>query len=297
MLGELSNREEAILDRALVLTYKSKGITPDPQSQKNEPPLMEDLYKILLGFEEEEAKGLAERLERYIKGSLSGIFDQKSNVDIRNTFTVFSVRDLEDELRPMAMHIILDFVWTRIKREIKKRMLIVDEAWYLMQHKESASFIFSVAKRARKYYLGLITITQDVEDFLNSDYGHAVVTNASIQILFKQHPAAIDKLAEIFYLSEGEKRFLLSCNIGEGLFFAGTNHVAMQVVASPAEHKIITTSPKEVLAMQEKERLNELVGGGFSPTPLGTQPAKEESDERGLNLKEGEITIPPTPTV
>ena len=254
VFGELSSSEDAVLDRALIATYKSKGITSEPTTQKNDPPIMEDLYKVLLGMEETEAHGLADRLERYIKGSLSGIFDQKSNIDIRNTFTVFSVRDLEDELRPMAMHIILDFIWTRIKRETKKRVLIIDEAWYLMQHKESASFIFSIAKRARKYYLGLTTITQDVEDFLNSDYGHAVVTNASIQILFKQHPAAIDKLAEVFYLSEGEKRFLLSCNVGEGLFFAGTNHVAMQVVASPTEHKLITTSPKEILAMQNKEK-------------------------------------------
>ena len=254
VFGELSSSEDAVLDRALIATYKSKGITAEPTTQKNDPPIMEDLYKVLLGMEETEAHGLADRLERYIKGSLSGIFDQKSNIDIRNTFTVFSVRDLEDELRPMAMHIILDFIWTRVKREIKKRVLIIDEACYLMQHKESASFIFSIAKRARKYYLGLTTITQDVEDFLNSDYGHAVVTNASIQILFKQHPAAIDKLAEVFYLSEGEKRFLLSCNVGEGLFFAGTNHVAMQVVASPTEHKLITTSPKEILAMQNKEK-------------------------------------------
>ncbi len=254
VFGELSSSEDAVLDRALIATYKSKGITSEPTTQKNDPPIMEDLYKVLLGMEETEARGLADRLERYIKGSLSGIFDQKSNINIRNTFTVFSVRDLEDELRPMAMHIILDFIWTRVKKEIKKRVLIIDEAWYLMQHKESASFIFSIAKRARKYYLGLTTITQDVEDFLNSDYGHAVVTNASIQILFKQHPAAIDKLAEVFYLSEGEKRFLLSCNVGEGLFFAGTNHVAMQVVASPSEHKLITTSPKEILDMQNKEK-------------------------------------------
>lgn len=252
VFGELTPSEDATLDRALIATYKLKGITPDPNTQKNDPPIMEDLYKVLLGMEEGEAKGLSDRLERYIKGSLTGIFDQKSNIDIRNTFTVFSVRDLEDELRPMAMHIILDFIWTRIRRDIKKRILIVDEAWYLMQHKESASFIFSIAKRARKYYLGLTTITQDVEDFLSSDYGHAVVTNTSIQILFKQHPAAIDKVAETFYLSEGEKRFLLSCNIGEGLFFAGSNHVAVQVVASPAEHRIITTSPKEILALEEK---------------------------------------------
>lgn len=246
----MSASQEAVLDRALVATYKLKGVTSDPETQKNDPPILEDLYKVLLGMEDLDAKTLADMIERYIKGSLTGIFDQKSNVNIRNTFTVFSIRDLQDALRPIAMYIILDYIWTKIRKEVKRRILIVDEAWYMMQYPESSTFIYSIAKRARKYYLGLTTITQDVEDFLSSDYGKAIVTNSSLQILFKQSPAAIDKLAEVFYLSEGERKFLLSGNVGEGLFFAGANHVAIQVVASANEHKLITTSPKEILAMQ-----------------------------------------------
>ncbi len=276
---KLSNREEAILDRALVLTYKSKGITPDPETQKKEPPLLEDLYKVLLGFEEEDAKGLAERLERYVKGSLVGIFDQHSNVDIKNTFTVFGIRELEDKLRPIAMFIILDFIWNKIKREMKKRILIVDEAWYLMQYPDSARFLYSIAKRARKYYLGLTTLTQDVEDFLSSDYGKAIVTNSSIQILFRQHPAAIEKVAETFYLSEGEKRLLLTANVGEGLFFAGPNHVAIQVVASPEEHRLVTTKPAELLAMK---REREALTAEAAPPPPPSKPLPRSDAERLL---------------
>ena len=253
VMGELSPGEEAVLDRALVLTYKMKGITPDPESQKQEPPLLEDLYKALIGMEEEEARLLADRLEKFVKGSFTGIFDQRSNVDIKNPFTVFSVRDLEETLRPVAMFIILDFIWTKIRREMKKRLLVVDEAWYLMKYPDSANFLYSIAKRARKYYLGLTTITQDVEDFLASDYGKAIITNSSIQILLKQHPAAIEKIAQTFYLSEGEKHLLLSADIGEGLFFAGQNHVALQVVASPEEYQLITSKPEEVLRMQRQQ--------------------------------------------
>jgi intein/homing endonuclease len=250
IFGGMTATEDAILDRALILTYKTKGITQDPQTQKKEPPLMEDLYKVLIGMEEEPAKTLADKLEKFIKGSLAGIFDQRSTVDIKNTFTVFSIKDLEDELRPIAMFIILDYIWTRIKREMKKRILVVDEAWYLMKHPDSAIFLYSIAKRARKYYLGLTTITQDIEDFLSSDYGKAIVTNSSIQILLKQSPAAIDKIAQVFYLSEGEKHLLLAADIGEGLFFAGPNHVAIRVVASPDEHKLVTTKPQELLEMR-----------------------------------------------
>ena len=245
ILGNLTNTEDAILDRALIATYKLKGITPDPTTQKNPPPLMSDLYNVLLNFAENEARGMAERLERFIKGSLAGIFDQPSTVDIKNTFTVFGIRDLEDELRPIAMFIILDYIWSKIKRDKRKRLLIVDEAWYLMKNPDSASFIYAIAKRARKYYLGLTTITQDVEDFLATDYGKAVVTNSSIQILLKQSPAAIDKIAKVFYLSEGEKHLLLSADVGEGLFFAGNNHVALRIQAAPHEHGLITSNPAE----------------------------------------------------
>jgi len=250
IMGELSATEDAILDRALILAYKAKGITPDPATQKKEPPLMEDLYKVLVGMEEPQAKVMADKIEKFIKGSLSGIFDQASTVTLRNTFTVFSIRDLEDSLRPIAMYILLDYIWTRIKRDLKKRILIVDEAWYMMKYPDSAIFMYSIAKRARKYYLGLTTITQDVEDFLNTDYGKAIVSNSSIQILLKQAASSIDKISEVFYLSEGEKHLLLAADVGEGLFFAGSNHVAIRVMASPDEHVLVTSKPEELLKMQ-----------------------------------------------
>jgi conjugal transfer ATP-binding protein TraC len=251
IMGDLSPQEEALLDRSIILTYKQKGITPDPATQKKEPPLLEDLYKVLIGMEETAALNLAARLEKFVKGSFRGIFDQHTNVDIQNTFTVFSIQELEDALRPIAMFMILDHIWTKVKKDLKKRLLVVDEAWYMMKYPDSASFLYSMAKRARKYYLGLTTITQDVEDFLSSDYGKAIVTNSSIQILMKQSTAAIDKLAKIFYLSEGEKHLLLGAGIGHGIIFAGQNHVAVKVVASPDEHALITSDPKEVLANKQ----------------------------------------------
>ncbi|MCJ7827946.1 ATP-binding protein [Patescibacteria group bacterium] len=254
IMGQLTPSEEATLDRALVLTYKMKGITPEPGTQKNEPPLVEDLYKALTGMEEPESKSLADRIEKYVKGSFRGIFDQQSNVDLKSKFVVFSLRDLEESLRPTAMFIILDFIWTRIRKELKRRILIVDEAWYLMRYPDSASFLRSIAKRARKYYLGVTTITQDVEDFFNSDFGKEIVTNSSMQILMKQSAAAVDRIADIFYLSEGEKHLLLSADIGEGLFFAGNNHVAIRVVSSPEEHELITSNPKELLQIAEEKR-------------------------------------------
>ncbi len=258
VMGELNAGEDAILDRALVETYAQKGITQDPGTQTKTPPLMEDLYKTLLGMEDANAKELALRIEKFIKGSLSGIFNQQSNFDIKNPFTVFSVKALEDQLRPIAMHIILDFVWTRVRKTLKKRVLILDEAWYMMKYEDSASFVYSIAKRARKYYLGLTTATQDVEDFLSTDYGKAVLSNSSIQILLKQGTAEIDMVSQTFYLSEGEKALLLSADIGEGLFFAGQNHVALKIIAAPFEHDIVTSKPQEVMAKQEMPQ----------PTPL-----------------------------
>lgn len=271
IMGELNPTEEAILDRALMTTYQMKGITPDPKTQNRQPPLIEDLYKTLIGMEEPQSRSLADRIEKFIKGSFAGIFDQPSNINIKNPFTVFSLRDLEASLRPIAMFIILDFIWTKIRSELKKRILVVDEAWFMMQHPDSANFLTSIAKRARKYYLGVTTITQDVEDFLKQDLGKAIVTNSSIQILMKQHPAAIDKVGEVFYLSEGEKQFLLSCAVGEGLFFAGNNHVALRVVASPEEHKIITTNPKEILAQKKSSP------SPTSPTPPQSKPASQST--------------------
>ena len=239
------------MDRALVETYRQKGITTDPKTQTKEPPLMEDLYKTLLGMEDATAQNLALRLEKFIKGSLSGIFNQQSNLDIKNPFTVFSLKALEEELRPIAMHIVLDFIWTRVRKTLKKRLLVLDEAWYLMRHEDSASFVYGIAKRARKYYLALTTATQDVLDFLSTDYGKAVLSNSSIQILLKQSPTEIDVVAKVFYLSESEKQLLLSSGVGEGLFFAGQSHVAIQVLAAPHEKDIVSTNPQE-----KKEAVN-----------------------------------------
>jgi conjugal transfer ATP-binding protein TraC len=251
IMGNLTPGEEAVLDRALTQTYRMKGITLDPLTQKKTPPLMEDLYKALIGMEDPVSRTMADRIEKFVKGSFAGIIDQPSNVDLKNPFTVFSVRDLEDSLKPIAIFIILDYIWTKMRRDLKKRILIIDEAWYLMRSPDSAAFMYGIAKRARKYYLGLTTITQDVEDFLGTDYGKAIVTNSSIQILMKQSPAAIDKIAQVFNLSEGEKHLLLSSEVGEGLFFAGNNHVAVRVVASPDEHKLVTTKPSEVIKQSQ----------------------------------------------
>ncbi|OGH47822.1 MAG: hypothetical protein A3A51_03775 [Candidatus Levybacteria bacterium RIFCSPLOWO2_01_FULL_39_10] len=255
VLGELDAGHDAILDRALVEAYRQKGITVDPSTQTKVPPLMEDLYKILLGMEDQISSDLALRLERFIKGSMAGIFNQQSNFDIRNPMTVFSMRGLEDTLRPIAMHIILDFIWTKIRKDLKKRLLILDEAWYLMKYPDSASFVHGISKRARKYYLALTTATQDVQDFLSTDYGKAVLSNSSIQMLLKESPTEIDLVSQIFYLSQNEKQLLLSAGVGEGLFFAGLNHVAMRVLAAPFEHELITSNPEEVLRQRQKEAI------------------------------------------
>ncbi|OGK19981.1 hypothetical protein A3C23_04215 [Candidatus Roizmanbacteria bacterium RIFCSPHIGHO2_02_FULL_37_13b] len=240
VMGELTPSQDAMLDRCLVEVYRQKGITDDVETHKKQPPLLEDLYKVLLGLETPEGQELAQRLEKFIKGSASGVFNQQSNFDIKNKFTVFGVRDLEENLRPMAMYIILDYIWNSIRKDKKKRVLVVDEAWYLVKYKDSAEFLHSFAKRARKYQLGLTTITQDVEDFLNVEEGKAILTNSSLQILLKQSTAAVDKVSEIFNLTGGEKHFLLSGDVGEGLFFAGQSHVAIKIIASDEEYKLIT---------------------------------------------------------
>lgn len=252
VMGKMTPTEDALLDRALILTYKQKGITPDPSTHSKEPPLMEDLYKTLVGMEETLAKGLADRIEKFVRGSLVGIFDQQTNVAIRNQLTVFSIRDMEDEIRPIAMYLILDFIWNKIRHDKKRRLLIVDEAWYLMKYPDSAQFIYGIAKRARKYYLGLTTITQDVEDFLATEMGKAIIQNSSMQILLKQSSAAIDKIADVFYLSEGEKHLLLAADIGQGLFFAGPAHAAMRVISSPEEHALATTRPQDTITASKQ---------------------------------------------
>lgn len=284
MLGEMTPQQDALLDRALVAAYKSKGITPDPATQTNEPPLMEDVYKALVGMESEDANSVAARLEKFITGSFRGIFDQASNFDIKSQLTIFSVKEMEDVMRPVAMYVILDFIWTRVKKDLKKRILVVDEAWYFMKHPDSASFLHSMVKRARKYYLGVTTITQDVEDFLHNDYGKAIVTNASIQFLMKQSTASIPVLAETFYLSQGERQLLVTTDIGEGIFFAGQNHVALRVVASDEEHEVITTNPEELFARKKALETKELLEQqGFEE---GSEKLKNQSAHYKVSVRE-----------
>lgn len=252
MLGEMTATQEAILDRAIVLAYKQKGITPNPATYKNEPPILEDLYKTLLNMEEAEVKELAFRLEKYVKGGFAGLFNQQTNYDVQNKMTVFSLRQLEDVLRPIAMHVILDFVWSRVRTNLKKRILVVDEAWYMMRYPDSAAFLQGIAKRARKYYLGVTTLTQDIEDFLNNDYGKAILSNSSIQILLKQASSGVETLAKALNLSGGEKQYLLTAQVGEGLLFAGQNHVTAQFISSQFEYDLITSKPQDILEQQKE---------------------------------------------
>lgn len=246
MLGAITASEEALVDKALIDTYATKGITMDtPNPQDFESPTMEDFHSVLSSMEG--ATSLGQRLEKFTTGTFAGIFNRPTNIDLDNQMVVFSIRDLEDQLRPIAMYIILDYVWTKVRSELKKRVMVVDEAWSLMQHEDSAKFLFGLVKRARKYYLGITTITQDVEDFMNHEYGRSIVTNSSMQLLLKQSPAAIDLLGKFFNLTEGEKYMLLNSGVGQGLFFAGLKHVAIQIIASYLEDKIVTTDPEELL--------------------------------------------------
>jgi len=250
MLGMVTSEEEAILDRALIATYESHDITPDREDFTNlQPPLLEDVQIVLESMEG--GRGLAKRLERFTKGTYAGFLNKPTNIDIKNRLIVFSVRDLEEQLRPIAMYIVLNFIWNLIRAELKKRIMVIDEAWWLMKYPDSASFLFSLAKRCRKYYLGLTTITQNVEDFLESPFGRPIITNSALQLLLKQAPTNIEAVAKTFNLSEAEKQLLLEANVGEGIFFAGLNHVAIQIIASYFEDKIITTKPEELLEMQE----------------------------------------------
>jgi conjugal transfer ATP-binding protein TraC len=274
IMGSISPRQEALLDSAIIESYRAKGITQEPESQTKEPPLIEDLYKTLIGMETDDALDLAARIEKFVKGSFVGIFDQQTNIDLSNKFTVFSVRELEDQLRPIAMFVILDFIWTRVKGNLAKRILVVDEAWHMMRYEDSAQFLWSIVKRARKYYLGLTTITQDVEDFLARDIGKAVVTNSALKVLLKQSPAAIDNIGDVFYLSQGERNLLLGANIGEGIFFAGNNHVPISIVASPEEHELITTSPEDLIRQQGTPKITPT----NNPTPPSINKVSEASD-------------------
>jgi type IV secretory pathway VirB4 component len=260
MLGEVSAEEDALLDRAVTETYASRDITAEnfgAQASTLKPPLLEDLQTILQNTEG--GRTLGQRLDKFVHGSYAGFTNAPTNVDIKNRLIVFSIRDLEEELRPVAMYIVLNFVWNLIRSELKQRILIVDEAWWMMKYKDSAAFLFGLVKRARKYFLGITTITQDVEDFIKSDYGRPIITNSSIQVLMKQSPTSIGAVAQAFDLTEGEKAFLLEAGVGEGLFFAGLKHVAIKIIASYTEDQIITTDPEQMLKMKglSHESVNE----------------------------------------
>ncbi len=240
----LSPAEEADLDQALIDTYARAGITSDPLTHNSTPPTISNLYDTLVHMGGTGPQ-LAQRLRKYTTGTFAGIFSQQSNININNPMVVFNIRDLEDDLRPVAMYIVLSHVWNIVRTDQKKRMLIVDEAWQLMQYDDSANFLFSLAKRARKYYLGLTTISQDVEDFMGSKMGRAIVSNSSMQLLLKQSSSAVDVLSDVFKLTEEERKRLANFPVGQGLFFAGSNHVHIQIIASDTEHKLITTNPGE----------------------------------------------------
>jgi type IV secretory pathway VirB4 component len=253
MIGAMDPIEEATMNRALVLTYRSKGITDDPSTHVLEPPRMEDLYRSLIGMEDATSKVLSARLERFVMGSIKGIFDQQSNIDIDAPITVFTLRDMADEIRPVVMFTILDFVWTQVRKDLRKRMLVVDEAWYLMRYEDSAKILQGFVKRARKYYLGVTVISQNVDDFLGSPYGKAIITNSALKLLLKQSSAAINQITEVFFLSQGEKQLLLSAGVGEGIFFAGMNHVAIKIISSPDEHALATSKPAEIIERKQQE--------------------------------------------
>lgn len=249
MAGEMSPAEEADMDIALINTYAKKGITNDPLTHGAQPPVMSDLYNELLATPGT-GPALAARLRRFTEGTFSGIFSQQSNVELNNKFVVFNIRDLEDELRPVGMYIVLNYIWNRVKTDKRKRILVVDEAWQLLQYQDSAMFMFSIAKRARKYYLGLTTISQDVEDFLSTRLGRAIVNNSSLQLLLKQNPAAVDIVADTFKLTSEERNRLSQFPVGEGLFFAGLSHVILRILGSPMEEQLISTNPQHLLERQ-----------------------------------------------
>ncbi len=249
MMGGLTPEEDAIIDRAITETYALKDITADSNFENVEPPLMSDFELVLSGMEGGDS--LAQRLTKYTRGTWAGFINKPSNVDINQKFIVFSLRDMEDELKPIAMYIIMHYIWNMIRKKLKKRLLVIDEAWWMMKSEDTASFLLSLAKRGRKYYLGLATITQDVDDFMKSPYGVPIITNSSIQILLKQSPTSIDRLQQTFNLTDEEKYLLLESDVGEGIFFAGLKHVAIKIIASYTEDQIITSDPSQILSIKK----------------------------------------------
>jgi len=256
MLGGLTPEEDAIIDRALTETYAAKDITPETDFSKATPPLLSDLEDVLETMEG--AEELVRKLRKFTQGTYASFFNNYSNISMENNFVVFGIRDMEEQLRPMAMYIIMRYIWNKIRSSLKKRVMIVDEAWWLMQTEDGASFLYGLVKRARKYWLGVTTITQDVNDFMKSDYGQPIITNSALKVLMKQSPATISLVQKTFNLTEEEKYLLLEPAVGEGIFFAGQKHVAIRVVASYAEDQIITTAPEEILKIKQAKK--ELAG-------------------------------------
>ena len=249
ILGELTPEEGAILDEALIQTYALKDATPESDFSKSSPPLLSDLQNVLEGLTG--AESMAIRLRKYTQGTFAGFLNRPTNVSLDNQMVVFSIRDMEDELRPIAMYLVLNHIWTAMRRTLKKRILVVDEAWWLMKYPIGAEFLSNIAKRARKYYAGLTTISQDIPDFLASPQGKNILNNSSIQVLMKQSPAAIDVVQQTFNLTDAEKYYLLEARVGFGLFFLGQNHIGIRVVASYAEDQIITSDPKQLLEIEK----------------------------------------------
>jgi len=249
MLKGISPQEELMLDRAIVQTYASRDIFPENMAKKKTPPLMEDLEDVLKNTEGGE--DLAAKLYKFTKGTYAGFLNQSSNINITNRLVVFGIRDLEDELRPIAMYVVLNYIWTMVKKDLRKRMVIIDEGWWLLKHEESASFLFGLVKRARKYYMGVTFITQDIEDALSSPYGKPLITNSALALLLRQSPANINIIGEALHLTEQEKSILLQASVGTGLFFAESRHVAVQILASYAEDQIITSSPAQLIQIKK----------------------------------------------
>ncbi|MFA6307226.1 MAG: ATP-binding protein [Patescibacteria group bacterium] len=252
MIGDITNSEDSLLDRAILETYAKKDITAASDLSNIEAPVMSDLEEVLLSMEGGEDMAL--RIKKYTEGTFAGLFNSPTNIKVDNQLVVFCIRDVEDELRPIAMYMIMNYIWNIIRSELKRRMLVVDEAWIMMRHEDSAKFMYALVKRCRKYYLGITTITQDVNDFLTSTYGNAIVTNCALQLLLKQTPAAVNLVQKTFMLTEGEKYLLLEAGLGEGIFFAGAKHAAIKIQASYAEHQIITSDPRQLIEIEEAKK-------------------------------------------
>ncbi|KKU20291.1 MAG: Type IV secretory pathway VirB4 component-like protein [Microgenomates group bacterium GW2011_GWF1_46_12] len=246
MVGSLTSEERASVDRALLLTYKEAKLTPRKNAKRSkvvEYPLLKDFYKNLKALKH---KDLCDRLERFVKGSLSTVFDSQTNIKLDNRLIVFDIKDLNESIRSIMMMVVANFVNNEVKQNPQKRMLVIDEGWILLQEPESARFISGLVRRARKYYLGVTIISQQANDFLNQDYGKAIASQSSLRVLMRQDTTTIKKVAEEFHLSAYEQHYLLTCDRGEALIIADQNHVAVKIVASEQEHPLLTTDPREV---------------------------------------------------